>query len=172
VADSYFSKALVYIHQHNRAGAQGLVVNMRLPIALSDILEHLEIPVSEESYAHKLSVLSGGPVSQEQGFILHRNRKWPGTVVDKSTGVRLSTSKDVLRELATQEPPMDVQIFLGYSGWDSGQLEEELIQTNSWIITPATPDIIFATPIEQRLAAAAATIGITLDQLSSDVGHA
>ena len=60
---------------------------------------------------------------------------------------------------------------LGYAGWSAGQLEEELAD-NFWILVPANADIIFNTPYEQRLNAAVAQLGITLEQLSPDAGHA
>ncbi|HAQ74822.1 MAG TPA: YqgE/AlgH family protein, partial [Pseudomonas sp.] len=62
-------------------------------------------------------------------------------------------------------------IALGYAGWGAGQLEAELAQ-NAWLSCPAQPQILFDLPPDQRLDAAAASLGIQLSQLSSQVGHA
>ncbi|RZJ86131.1 MAG: YqgE/AlgH family protein, partial [Hymenobacter sp.] len=40
----------------------------------------------------------------------------------------------------------DIRFFLGYSGWDGGQLANE-IEHKSWIITRASADFLFDTPV-------------------------
>ncbi len=62
-------------------------------------------------------------------------------------------------------------ITLGYSGWGPGQLEEELA-ANLWLTTPATSALLFETPSDQRLGAAAALLGVDLRLLSRQAGHA
>ncbi|EGG98089.1 UPF0301 protein YqgE [gamma proteobacterium IMCC2047] len=62
-------------------------------------------------------------------------------------------------------------VALGYAGWSPGQLEQEL-GDNFWILAPANEDIIFNTPFHDRLDAAVAQLGISLEQLSPDAGHA
>jgi putative transcriptional regulator len=37
--------------------------------------------------------------------------------------------------------PRDIHFFLGYSGWDAGQLENE-IKENSWLVTDVDEDAI------------------------------
>ena len=51
------------------------------------------------------------------------------------------------------------------------QLEQELAE-NSWLTLPANGDIIFSTPTEQRLCAAAAQLGIDMNLISGEAGHA
>ena len=60
---------------------------------------------------------------------------------------------------------------LGYSGWSSGQLEDELAQ-NAWLTVPATPDILFSMPFEERLPAAMGALGISFAHLAEEAGHA
>ena len=62
-------------------------------------------------------------------------------------------------------------ITLGYAGWEAGQLEAELAD-NAWLTCPADAAILFDTPAEQRLGAAAARLGINLGLLSAQAGHA
>ncbi|NLZ78546.1 MAG: hypothetical protein GX908_03440, partial [Gammaproteobacteria bacterium] len=62
-------------------------------------------------------------------------------------------------------------IALGHAGWGAGQIEDEL-RANAWLSCPADLDIIFQTPIAQRRSAAAALLGVDLDRLSHQVGHA
>ena len=70
-----------------------------------------------------------------------------------------------------QEGPEDHLIALGYAGWAAGQLEQELAE-NSWLTLPADGDIIFSTPSDQRLSAAAAQLGIDMNLISGEAGHA
>jgi putative transcriptional regulator len=63
-------------------------------------------------------------------------------------------------------------VALGYAGWGPGQLERELAE-NSWLSGPADFDILFHTLANDlRWLAAAALLGIDLNLLSADVGHA
>jgi putative transcriptional regulator len=62
-------------------------------------------------------------------------------------------------------------VALGYAGWAPGQLEQELA-ANAWLNGPADERIIFETPCEDRWKAAAALLGVDLELLSSEVGHA
>jgi len=88
-----------------------------------------------------------------------------------SSTLHLTTSKDVLENIAQQQGPEDFILILGYAGWDAGQLELE-IQDNHWLLVPADAEIIFHTPPELRWALSAQSIGIDKSHLSSQIGHA
>ena len=85
--------------------------------------------------------------------------------------ISLTTSKDILEAIAIGEGPAHTLITLGYAGWGPGQLEQEMA-ANAWLSCKADTDIIFNTPIEQRWRAAAKLLGIDLELLSHDAGHA
>ena len=88
-----------------------------------------------------------------------------------SDDISLTASKDILTDIAAGNGPENALITLGYSSWGAGQLEEELVQ-NSWLTVPADSAIIFSTDCGDRAYAAASSIGIDLDRLSLDSGHA
>jgi putative transcriptional regulator len=88
-----------------------------------------------------------------------------------SDTIQVTTSRDVLESMAAGKGPDNALVALGYAGWGSGQLEGEMT-ANAWLTVPADRDIIFSIPFEERWRAAAALIGIDIDQISSDVGHA
>jgi putative transcriptional regulator len=83
----------------------------------------------------------------------------------------MTTSKDVLEAIAQGVGPRRVLVTLGYSGWATGQLEEE-IGRNGWLNVAAEPAIIFETPVEQRYEKALALLGIDPRMLSQEAGHA
>ena len=83
----------------------------------------------------------------------------------------MTTSLDILKALANSDGPEQVLIALGYAGWTAGQIEHELAQ-NSWLTVPASADVIFDMPSEERLPAAMQLLGINDANLSNEVGHA
>ena len=60
---------------------------------------------------------------------------------------------------------------LGYAGWGEHQLEEEM-KENSWLNCPADPDVLFDTPFAERVAKAAASLGIDFNLISGRAGQA
>jgi putative transcriptional regulator len=83
----------------------------------------------------------------------------------------VTTSRDILAAMARGEAPGDAFIALGYAGWDSGQLEREM-RDNAWLSMPADARVVFELPFEERWLASWRFLGIDVDQLSPDSGHA
>ncbi len=170
MADPNFSQTITYICEHNEEGAMGIVVNRPMVLTYAQLLEHLQIVPAPDDCQHK-NVLWGGPVQLERGFVLHRDRRpWESTL-EVQEGVFLSTSRDIINAVGRAEGPTDALIALGYAGWSAGQLDEEMIN-NAWLCAPATEQILFDLPFEQRWDAAAQLLGINLSLLSTQVGHA
>jgi putative transcriptional regulator len=74
-------------------------------------------------------------------------------------GLALGGSREILEAVATAPHPSPFLLFLGYSGWYPGQLEQE-IEDNSWLVAPLTTTIIFEVPLEERWTAALRSIGV------------
>lgn len=165
-----FARSVTYVCEHSEEGAMGIVINRPLTIKLREIFEHLEI--DDIRHAGDDPVLAGGPVQTDRGFVLHRGpaRKWDSTlrITDE---VALTTSRDILEALAHDQGPDHYLMALGYAGWSGGQLEEELA-ANAWLALPAESDILFNTPIPERLQAAAARLGVDMNLISTAIGHA
>ena len=169
--NSAFENTITYICEHNEQGAMGLVINHPLQLNLDDVFTHLNI--EDITTSHPESILAGGPVQTERGFVLHeqqQDKKWEGTQ-NIAGDICLTTSQDILADMAHDNGPDHSIVALGYAGWGAGQLEEELAQ-NAWLTAPADNEIIFRTPIEKRASAAAAQLGIDLSLISPDAGHA
>ncbi|GAA3926974.1 YqgE/AlgH family protein [Litoribacillus peritrichatus] len=164
-----FSGALTYICEHNEEGALGLIINKPLPVKLSEILVELDAYPNKKS--ENTQVLAGGPVSTNQGFILHNDPDHMENSLRTGPETYLTTSKDMLISLSEGKGPNKFLITLGYAGWEAGQLEDELVN-NVWLTCPAQSDILFDLELDQRLSAATRTLGIDPEQLSSEAGHA
>ena len=147
----------------------GIVINQHLELALSDMPEHLDI----ESISHPRArpVLAGGPVGTEQGFVLHRgDPEWEGSQA-VGEDLSLTTSRDILCALALGDGPEDYLVALGYAGWGPGQLEQE-VSGNSWLTVPADRGILFQVATNDKLTAAGKQLGIDIDLLTAQAGHA
>lgn len=168
--DPNFSHSVIYICDHSREGAMGLVINNPLEIPLSQIFEQFHLNYSP--LMGNKPLMSGGPVQVDRGFVLHRpsEQEWEATL-PISGDISLTSSRDIISDIAVERGPSDVLVTLGYAGWGAGQLEDELAN-NAWLTVPADANIIFNVPCEQRAQAAAAKIGIDLNLLSSNAGHA
>jgi putative transcriptional regulator len=170
LSEGIFSQSITYICEHGESGAMGIVINQPLDLSVAEIFEHLEITPRMDFSGE--AVMAGGPVQIDHGFVLHRNcaATWESSL-KVTPEITLTTSCDILRAIANNEGPADHLIALGYAGWAAGQLEQEL-SDNSWLTLPANSDIIFRTSPERRLAAAAALLGIDMNLISGEAGHA
>ncbi|MDD2052675.1 YqgE/AlgH family protein [Pseudomonas putida] len=170
MADPNFAQTLTYIVEHTANGAMGLVINRPQELNLADILEQLRPDIEPPARCQHLPIYAGGPVQTDRGFVLHPlGPTYQATV--ELDGLALSTSQDVLFAIADGLGPAKSLITLGYAGWEAGQLEAELAD-NAWLTCPFSAQILFDTPSDQRLAAAAAHLGINLNLLTSQAGHA
>ena len=169
VRGEFFSKSVVFMYEHSaKEGGLGFIINKPLSAALGNVFEHLNIPVKVEKVAER-QIFTGGPMGPDQGFVIHdsvssADRK-------NNLSVTVSTTREILVDIAAGKGPDNFMVTLGYSGWEPGQLEKE-IQQNDWLVVPLDKKIIFDTPIAQRWSVAAQSIGIDMSRLSSQVGHA
>ena len=168
--DPYFSKALIYVCEHTRNGALGIIVNRPLELNLASLLEKVNITFERQDLAD-LPVYFGGPVQMDRGFVLHRPLgEWHSTL-KVNAEVGLTSSRDVLQAIAASGEPSEVLVTLGYAGWTAGQLEQEMMD-NAWLTVAADMSIVFDLPPEERLAAALQTLGVDFANLSEVAGHA
>lgn len=158
--DPNFSKAVVYVYEHNEEGAMGLIINKPMNMQLHDVLHHLNIKTESLNVSNQ-PVMMGGPLGQEHGFVLY----------DEDQEIYLSSSKETLVAIAKDTGPERYLVTLGYSGWQAGQLELEL-QHNDWLITHYASEVMFETAAENRWEAAARLIGVDIVRMSHQTGHA
>jgi len=170
MADPNFFTTVTLVCEHNAEGALGIVINRPLDINLGGLFEQLDLHSDDKELASH-PVLNGGPVAQERGFVLHNPGRDYESSVAVSADVQLTLSRDVIDDMAAGNGPEKSLVALGYAGWDAGQLEAEML-ANAWLTVPASPAVIFDVPFAERWRVAAKTIGIDIDQMSVDAGHA
>ncbi|MCX7104554.1 MAG: YqgE/AlgH family protein [Methylococcales bacterium] len=170
LADPIFFHTVTYLCQHNKDGALGIVINRPSEMKLGEIFKQMNIGVTSLCAA-EINVFSGGPVQQEHGFVLHTTEMVWDATMNVSDTVSLTTSRDVIEAIAVGEGPKKYLVALGYAGWGQGQLEQEIL-ANNWLNSPYSQNVLFDTEINQRWQRAAEEIGIDINQLITQAGHA
>lgn len=128
----YFNRSIIFIVDHNSKGTVGFILNKPVDFPVDGFYQ--EFP------GLKTTLSLGGPVSTESLYYIHtlgeklqgslhiaNNLYWGGNFDQLKT---LINSKSVNSD--------QVRFFLGYAGWDSGQLQEEL-KENSWLVSDISP---------------------------------
>ncbi|HEY9571600.1 MAG TPA: YqgE/AlgH family protein [Pusillimonas sp.] len=165
------ANTVIYVCEHTEHGALGLVINRPTDITVGDLLTRIDLSLSLEiGPVQDLPVFFGGPVQTDRGFVLH------APVGEYSSSIQLgdvalTTSRDVLQDVAQGKGPAQLLITLGYAGWGAGQLESEMSQ-NAWLNVAVSNDILFKTPFEERYEVALGQLGIDPLMLTGDAGHA
>lgn len=169
LAGTYFGNSVTYICEHNEDGAMGIMVNRPTDVSLVELLSQLGIRTG--STPVEVSIMEGGPVQVDRGFILHTDDQHFESSLDLENGLMLTTAREVLEAIAAASGPRDYLVALGYAGWQGGQLEAELLE-NAWLTCPADQEVLFHTPYAERVTKAAAALGIDFSLMSGHAGHA
>jgi putative transcriptional regulator len=163
VLEPPFHRSVVLLVRHEDEGSFGLIVNRSTGIRLQDVLEGMDVVWQgpDEVVAHL-----GGPVQQHLGTVLFS----PGPVATEAAtevypGIALTQHIGDLARLA-ETPPKKFRLLLGYAGWGSGQLIDEILR-NDWLTAPVDTDLVFAADPDQVWADALRSVGIDPASLPS-----
>jgi putative transcriptional regulator len=163
VLDPFFQRSVVLLIHHEDEGSFGFIINRTTGIRLTEILQGMEVEWQgyDEAVAH-----FGGPVQPQLGTVLFAPE---GVETEASTevfpGVALTQHIGDLVRLA-ETPPDHFRLFLGYAGWGSGQLLEEILR-NDWLTAPALVDLIFAPDPDGVWSATLQSVGVNPAALPS-----
>ncbi len=171
MGDPRFDQAVIFMCAHTPEGAMGLVINHPAKdLDFPELMEQLDIVGT--GVADGTDVMFGGPVEHGRGFVLHSaGYKTDGGTMVINDAFCMTSTMDILRDIAAGKGPDRRLLCLGYSGWGPGQLEGE-IRANGWLICDASPDIVFDTPVPERWQAAMRSLGFDPAMLSSGGGRA
>lgn len=168
--DPNFMHTVVLICQHSEEGAFGLVVNR-----VTDFTAENLLPEGSVLAAAGLGVYAGGPVGLDTLQFLHRvPEEIPGGI-EVFGGLYLGGEIGEIDKFdaafRTKPLEQDVRLFLGYSGWGEGQLEEELA-SGSWLPAPPQIEAVFASDQQTALRRVVRSLGDAtrgLEDLPPDV---
>ena len=166
ISDPRFSQTLIYMISDSINGSMGIIVNRPANnVNLKNIFfnfENFDIKKDQEYSVHY-----GGPVEFDKGFILHSNDyKTNEEKTFLKNNLVLSSNKKILRDLSCGKGPSKFIFVLGYSGWASNQLTEELKQ-NSWLVANLNKKILFSKNYSLKWKNALKTVGLKEEKLQS-----
>ena len=126
--DVSFNRSVVLLAEHNDEGSVGFILNKPLDYNVSDLISEITVP---------LQVFNGGPVEQDNLYFIHKVPHLIQNSVEISDGIYWGGDFDKTIDLINQSiiTESDIRFFLGYSGWASLQLDQELL-SKSWIVVP------------------------------------
>ncbi|HEV7245869.1 MAG TPA: YqgE/AlgH family protein [Shinella sp.] len=176
MADSNFSRAVVYICAHSDDGAMGFIINRAQQLSFSDVLLHLDLVGEDEVIRLPGSTLDfpircGGPVESGRGFVLHSDDYMSESSIPVSDDICLTATLDIVRAISRGRGPQKGLMMLGYAGWGAGQIENEM-GANGWLSCPAQEELIFDTNLDSKYERALGLMGISPAMLSTEAGHA
>jgi putative transcriptional regulator len=141
MSDPRFHHAVILMVRHNQTGALGIAVNQPLgDRPLAALLGALGEKDSAASGTVRIFV--GGPVQPEIGFVIHGTDYQRADTVKIDGHLAMTSSREVFRDIASNQGPTKRLIAFGYAGWAPGQLEGEIAQ-RFWFATPADPKLVF-----------------------------
>lgn len=136
--DPNFKDSVVLVMNNIGPGPAGLIVNRPTRLTVSSLFPDVEHLAKSDD-----KLYFGGPVQVEGVSFLFRADTAPEHAIQVLDGVYISTDEELLRKLLAREKPMEgLRIFIGYSGWGPGQLQNEIAR-GDWTLVPADAGAIF-----------------------------
>ncbi len=167
--DPFFEGSVVYLCQHDKEGAMGIVINKPSPVTMDLIFAAADADIPDRFQNDW--VMMGGPVQIDRGYVVHTPvGNWQSSLLINDN-VALTTSRDIIENLAKPGAVEQAVVSIGYASWEAGQLEKELAE-NAWLTVAADTHILFDLPYGERYGAAFAKIGIDPHLLMQGAGHA
>lgn len=124
--DVSFNRSVVLLAEHNDEGSVGFILNKPLEYDICDLITEIVVP---------FKVYNGGPVEQDNLYFIHKVPHLIEGSIEISDGIYwggdFEKTISLINDLTITEA--DIRFFLGYSGWDSLQLDQEL-SSNSWVV--------------------------------------
>ncbi len=140
LADPNFDRTVVYMLEHSNDGAIGVVLNRPLDEPLPDRLDRWQRLLSPPS-----TLFHGGPV-EESALIALAQLSGPVDGAWSPVVGGLGSVDLVLDPSEVAASVIALRVFQGYSGWGSGQLDEELAAGAWMVLNSATDDIFGPNP--------------------------
>lgn len=151
--DFYFGRSVVLLVDHSETdGSFGIIMNKPLYVRLNEIVDTFE--------DCDVPVYLGGPVAEDQIFFMHTLGEYIPESYKITEGLYWGGNTETLNTLISTgiANKNNVRFFLGYSGWDAGQLVSELVR-NSWLVGKANSHLLLNTPTDQMWKTLVARMG-------------
>ena len=125
---SFFEHTTILLVQHNEAGSLGFVTNKSFEKSLHELIEF--------NHSKPFPLMDGGPVDRDHLFVLHKRPDLIEGGEQIPNGLYLGGNMKQVIEAINNESTnkQEIQLFIGYCGWDEGELEAE-VEEGSWTLS-------------------------------------
>ena len=127
IGDLSFNRSVILLADHNAEGSVGFILNKPLGYSIHDLIPEIEA---------NFKIYNGGPVEQDNLYFIHNIPDLIPNSIEISNGIYwggdFESTKDLINEGKIKKN--NIRFFLGYTGWDAQQLENEMT-ANSWIVS-------------------------------------
>lgn len=124
---SYFEHTTITLIEHNEAGSIGFVTNKPFGKSLDELIEF--------KHAKPCPLMDGGPVDRDHVFVLHKRPDLIDGGKPIANGLYFGGNMEqVIEALNKGADQQELQVYIGYCGWDVGELEAE-VEEGSWILS-------------------------------------
>ena len=125
---SFFEHTTILLVQHNEAGSLGFVTNKSFEKSLHELIEF--------NHSKPFPLMDGGPVYRDHLFVLHKRPDLIEGGEQIPNGLYLGGNMEqVIEAINTRGAnKQEIQLFIGYCGWDEGELEAE-VEEGSWTLS-------------------------------------
>jgi putative transcriptional regulator len=134
--NTIFENALIYLAECNTKGALGFIINRSFGRALNEL----------EEFSHSLPfpLSDGGPVDREHLFFLHNQPQLISDGIHVDAGIHYGgTFREAVAGINSGTLTAEhLKIFVGYCGWDAGDLENEIAE-GSWSLIKTSRESVF-----------------------------
>jgi putative transcriptional regulator len=139
--DNYFKRSIVLITEHSDEGTVGFVMNKPVNMKVNEIMT--DFPAIDAI------VSLGGPVQTNTLHYIHTMGDIIPNSIKVIENIYWGGEFDVIKRLLESGSLNNdnIRFFLGYSGWQSNQLENEL-SDNAWVVADISPEEIM-TPMNK-----------------------
>jgi putative transcriptional regulator len=126
---SIFENTTILLVKLNQEGSIGFVTNKPLYKSLHQLIEF--------NSSKPFPLMDGGPVDIERLFVLHQRPDLISGGEQITNELYLGGNMEQVIEAINNRGAsnQDIQLFIGYCGWDAGELEAE-IEEGSWVLFP------------------------------------
>jgi putative transcriptional regulator len=143
MSDPRFYQAVILMVRHDRDGALGIVVNRPVEErSLASLLAAVGGGGVDTAAEGQVLIFAGGPVQPEIGFVLHSTDYHRPETLGIDSHVAMTSSREILRDIAKKQGPRQSLVAFGYAGWGAGQLENEL-ERRVWFAAPNDAALVF-----------------------------
>jgi len=133
--DTYFKRSVVFITEHNNEGSVGFILNKPVELKVQDVIQNF--PLIDAG------ISIGGPVNTNTLHYVHTVGESVPNSIKVLDNIYWGGDFDTLKQFISEGriSKYQVRFFLGYSGWGSQQLENEL-KDNAWLVAEINPGLI------------------------------